>query len=104
MRMFMTFLAILPLMTIPAYAAMVDTPGILTGPEQVPSAGLMKRQAVEQRLIELGVEPSESTRRVQRMTDAEIAHLYARLDELPAGQGISTTQLLLIIIILILLL
>lgn len=104
MRILTAFLAIFPLIAVPAYAAVVDTPAIVAGTEKAPPASLTKRQAIEQRLIELGVKPSESARRVQQMTDAEITQLYARLDELPVGQGVSTTHLLLIIIILILLL
>lgn len=100
----LALLAMLSLMTMPAHASMIETPEILSGSEPAPAFDFLKRQAVEQRFLESGVEPEESKRRVQRMTDAEIAHVHARLDELPVGQGVSTTNLLLIIIILILLL
>ena len=41
--------------------------------------------------------------RVEQMTEAEIASLQGKINELPAGAGIGTLELLLIIIILILL-
>lgn len=98
-------LALLPLVAVHSHASVADdTEHLITGSEQVPSADFRQRQDVQQRLQELGVEPEEAARRAERMTDEEIAQLHARMDELPAGQGISTTNLLLIIIILILLL
>jgi len=42
--------------------------------------------------------------RVNEMTGAEIAALQGKINQLPAGAGISTVNLLLIIIILILIL
>ena len=98
-------LALLPLMTVPGHASVVDTTELLTTDSgQTPSVDSQRRRDVQQRLLELGVEPAEAARRAQQMTDEEITQLHTRMDELPAGQGISTTNLLLIIIILILLL
>ena len=62
----------------------------------------LQRQHIEQQLVEHGVDPAEAARRVGQLTDAEIASLESRIDQMPAG-GMGTTNLLLIIIILILL-
>ena len=98
-------LALLPLIAIPTHSSVTDSSEhLITDSEQTPTVESRQRQDVQQRLLELGVEPEEAARRAQRMTDEEIAQLRGRMDELPAGQGISTTNLLLIIIILILLL
>ena len=65
---------------------------------------MAKREHVEQQLIRLGVDRAEAIARVQQMTDRQIAGLQGQLSELPAGAGVSTTNLLLIIILVILIL
>ena len=96
--------AMFSLIAVPASAAMVETDEILGRSQRAPSAESVERQYVKERLIESGVEPGDAERRVHNMTDTEVSHLYAEFDEVPVGQGVSTTNLLLIIIILILLL
>ena len=90
--------------SMPAMAGMVGTAEMNRAAQ--PGAALdytLERQQVERQLVEHGVDPLEAARRVDQLTDAEIASLEARIDQMPAG-GVSTTNLLLIIIILILLL
>lgn len=55
-------------------------------------------------MIEHGLDPAEATRRVNQMTDQQISAVQGKISELPAGAGVSTTNLLLIIILVILLL
>jgi hypothetical protein len=62
-----------------------------------------RRQTVQQ-LIARGVDPAEAELRVGQMTDAQVLTLQGKIDALPAGAGIGTTNLLLIIIVLILIL
>ncbi len=89
----------------PAYAAMVTSLELTAEPERARMmSSIAQRQHVEQQLIELGVEPAAAVDRVNQMTDQQIASLQGQISELPAGAGISTTDLLLIIILLILLL
>jgi hypothetical protein len=61
-----------------------------------------ERRDVQQQLIKLGVDPASATERVNHMTDAEVSEINGRLDDLPAGAGVSTVDLLLIIIIILL--
>ena len=98
-------MAVLWISTSTAFAAMVATPQLIAEPERAQLVrNLAERQHVEQQLIELGVDPIEASERVKQMTDQQISSLQGQLTELPAGAGISTTNLLLIVIVLILLL
>lgn len=98
-------MAVLWLSTSTAFAAMVSTSSLITEPERTQLVrNIAERQHVEQQLIELGVDPVDASERVSQMTDQQISSLQEQIVELPAGAGVSTTNLLLIIIVLILLL
>lgn len=86
-----------------AYAAMVATPQFNAEPERARLVeNIAKRDHVEQQLIRLGVDPADAIERVNQMTDQQISSLQGQISELPAGAGVSTTNLLLIIILVIL--
>ena len=97
-------IGILWLVLLPAQAGMVSTAesaaqaDTTTGP-----AVELVRQRVERQLVDRGLEPAQAAARVARMTDRQVVALDGKLDGLPAGGELSTTNLLLIIIILILL-
>lgn len=95
--------AVLWLMMLPAYAAMVTTPELLISPDQTQLINSLQSQEVQQQLVELGVDPVAALNRVNQMTGAEIAALQGKINQLPAGAGLSTVDLLLVIIIIILL-
>ena len=98
-------MAVLWLSTSTAFAAMVSTPHLMAESERAQLVrNMAERQQVEQQLIELGVDPVDASNRVGQMTDQQISSLQQQVAELPAGAGVSTTNLLLIIIVLILLL
>lgn len=92
------------LATIPAHSAMVATPELLLTPGQTQLIDALQNKQVQKQLIEMGVDATAASDRVKQMTQSEIASLQGKIDKLPAGAGVSTTNLLLIIIILILLL
>lgn len=99
-----TFMALLWLSTSGAFAAMVPTDQLSAEPERAQLARYLdQREHVKQQLIELGVDPIEATKRVNQMSDQQISTMQGKISELPAGAGVSTTNLLLIIIVLILL-
>jgi len=88
---------------VPAQAAMVATPDIAiesAGSQSVVSPA--QRQQTINQLVELGVDKAEAEHRVGQMTDAQILSLQGKISSLPAGAGMSTTNLLLIIILIIL--
>lgn len=91
------------LMMLPAQAAMVTTPEVLVAPDRAQLVSSLQGQVVQQQLIKMGVDPIAAIKRVNQMTEAEIVALQGKIDQLPAGAGIGTIELLLIIVIIILL-
>lgn len=88
-----------------AFAAMVPTAQLADKPATTQLSGYTEqRQQVTQQLIEHGIDPAEASKRVTQMTDLQISAVQGKITELPAGAGVSTTNLLLIIILVILLL
>jgi hypothetical protein len=76
----------------PLMAGMIDTHTLLaTSSAQVDRAELVQRlQSAEIReaLTRMGVDPTDAQMRVDRLSDAEVVALSARLDELPAGGNV----------------
>lgn len=75
----------------PAQAGMVATGDVLAAettasPERERVNTFIGREDVRQELRNLGVDPDEAAARVEALSDAEIAQIAARMDELPAGQ------------------
>jgi len=95
--------AALWLMILPAQAAMIKTPELLVTPEQTQLISSLQSEEVQRQLIELGVDPVAALNRVAQMNEKEIASLQGKINALPVGAGISTTDLLLIIILILLL-
>lgn len=83
---------------------MVGTSDILPNTTRAELLDTLQRKDVQQQLTEMGVDPDNAIKRVDSMTDEEIAKLNSQIETLPAGAGINTVELLLIIIILILVL
>lgn len=48
---------------------------------------VLSRDNVEQQLRKLGVDPADAKQRIAALSDAELASLEQRMDELPAGAG-----------------
>ncbi|MDH5354150.1 MAG: PA2779 family protein [Gammaproteobacteria bacterium] len=92
------------MMQMPAQAAMVQTPEMLLQSERAELISLLEQEQVQQQLMELGVDQKAARERVGQMTHEEIAALNGKINELPAGAGISTLDLVLIILLLVLLL
>ncbi len=100
----LALIGILWLVLLPAQAGMVSTAESAAQAATAPGVAIeLVRQRVERQLVERGLEPAQAAARVARMTDPQVVALDGKLETLPAGAGLSTTNLLLIIIILILL-
>jgi hypothetical protein len=73
----------------PAVAAMIGTETALAAQErewQIDRVqAFLERDAVQQQMADLGVPPEAAAARVAGLTDAELAEINGRLDELPAG-------------------
>lgn len=92
----------LPLQT--AQAGMVSTEQIAaqSSPEQrARVVSFMEREEVRNALASHGVNPTEASARVAALTDAEIASLNQKLDELPAGGDILGILFTIFIVLLI---
>lgn len=62
----------------------------------------LSRSDAERNLVALGVEPDLAKQRVDALTDAEVMTLAGKIDSLPAGGALSTTDLLIIVLVAIL--
>ncbi len=59
----------------------------------------LAREDVRQQIAGLGVDPDEAARRVQSLSDAEIARIANQMDQDPAGQGIVVALVVTILVI-----
>ena len=96
-------LAMLLIPMAPLQAGMVGTHELLREGERAQLIDRLQREDVQQELVRLGVDPAAAHKRVDQMTDEEVAQLTGQITELPAGGSLSAIQLLLIIVIIILL-
>lgn len=75
--------------TAPAQAALVGTGAVLsearTQMDRQQLVEMIQRDEVSARLEAMGVDPADARARVERMTDAEVAALQQRIDQVPAG-------------------
>ena len=92
-------LALLIAVPVPqVYAGMIATPS----PERERVLSLIQRPEVAQQLEKFGLSADQAKERVAAMSEAEVASLAGKLDQLPAGGAISNQDLLLIIIVVLL--
>lgn len=75
-----------------AQAAMITTDQAIQAQqgdaERARLISLLQKDELQQQLIAYGLDASMAAERVRSMSDAEVAMLNAKLDELPAGEGI----------------
>ncbi len=83
----------------PAHAGMLATHEAL---DRERIANLVDRADVQSQLQAYGVNPAEVKARVAALSDAEVAELAARIEELPAG-GVSILGAVLIVFLVLLL-
>ena len=72
--------------SLPSQAAMVGTAQMQSNPTAVVLASVtQQRDWIRQNLVKGGVSESVALSRVAAMTDAQVAEVHQRIDELPAG-------------------
>ena len=95
-RLIVVFLVVVfgfqSLVIVPAQAAMISTADIVAGDSSLASDrdrlnALIQREDVREEFRRQGVDPDEAAARVAALSDAEVAEVTARIDELPAGQS-----------------
>lgn len=89
-----------------ARAELVPTEAVLSdaGAARGQVGALLVRDEVTRELRELGVDPEQARARVAALSDAELAEIAGRLDQLPAGGdavGAIVTALLIVFIVLL---
>lgn len=93
----------------PVQAAMVSTGEVIAGDSALASDrdrlnALMQREDVRAEFRRQGVDPDEAAARVAALSDAEVAEITAKIDELPAGQsalGVIVGAVVLIFVVLL---
>lgn len=75
-----------------ARAALVTTDQVVQSAEadfeRTRLVAMFGREDVRQRMQAMGVDPDEAAARLVGLSDAEIEQVAARLDQMPAGQGL----------------
>ncbi len=82
----------------PVFAGMISTPS----PERARVLSLVERPEVAAQLEKLGLTADQARERVNAMSEAEVASLAGKLEQVPAGGALSNQDLLLIIIVVLL--
>lgn len=89
----------------PLQAAMIDTERMVAAEiatqQRAELQTLLKRDAVQSQLTDMGVSVSAVKQRVAAMTDAEVAQLTTELDEMPAGRGLLGAAVLVFVVFVI---
>ncbi|HEY9548130.1 MAG TPA: PA2779 family protein [Kiloniellaceae bacterium] len=104
-----TMLGLQSVAIVPAQAGLITTGEIIQGDASLASDrdrlnALMQREDIRQEFRRQGVDPNEAAARVAALSDAEVAEITARIDELPAGQsaiGVIVGAVVLIFIVLL---
>ena len=91
-----------------AQSALVTTDQVLAASQaeedRARVLSFLAREDVRQQITSLGVDPDEAARRVQSLSDAEIAQIVDQMDQDPAGQGVVVFLVATILIIFLILL
>lgn len=99
----LTLLCFVTLQVAPASAALVGTEQLLQQPadDRARLTATFSRPEVQRQLIALGVDPGSAQQRVAAMTDAEIAELNTKLEQLPAGGSFLGAIVLIAVVLLV---
>lgn len=96
------FLLLAPI-ALPVHAAMVGNDEVVAEArgdlDRAEVMAFLDRDDVRAQLEAQGVDPADAKARVAAMTDAEVAELQARMDEIPAGAGPSVLGAALVIFV-----
>ncbi len=98
-------LALVPLST--AQAGLIGTDEAVSAQQQSNDhariEAFLSKSEVEEQMRAMGVDAATARSRVQALTNEEAAQLAQKMDAVPAGGNISTTEFLLILILIIVL-
>jgi hypothetical protein len=90
----------------PAIADIVSTEQILVeskvNAQKAELGTLIQRSDVRQQLVGMGVDVSDAQKRIDSMTDSELAAFYEKMEILPAGEGALEVVVALLVIFILL--
>lgn len=73
-------------LSLPSQAAMVGTAQIQSNPAAIELGDMtQQREWIRVNLVKGGVSQADAVKRVASMTDAQVASIHQRIDEMPAG-------------------
>jgi hypothetical protein len=91
-----------------AQAALMSTDQVVVTSEieadRMRIVALIMRQDVQNQLQAEGIDPNEALTRIATLSDAEIRQIAARIDSMPAGQGVAESLITALLIVFIILL
>ncbi len=107
--MFTAVLMLLCLTLVPvtsSYAGMIGTDEAVSAQQQPNDRAkidaFLSKSEVQEQMRSMGVDAATARARVQAMTPAEAAQLAQKMDAVPAGGALSTTDFILILLVIIL--
>ncbi len=62
---------------------------------------LLSRDDIKGQLAAMGVNAEEAAARIDSLSDAEVAEVASRIDDLPAGQAVGSVVLVLLLVVII---
>ena len=87
--------------SVPVSAEIVSTEQVLAHSDREKVQAFLQREGVEDQLKALGVAPEFARKRVDAMTDEEIALIAGKLDTLAAGGALTQNDWILILLVVI---
>ncbi len=84
-----------------AYASILGTDATLNIEQTSRAHKLLARQDVQDQLVQLGVNPADAIKRVNAMSQQELAALNGKLEKLPAGGELVGTLALIFLVLLL---
>ncbi|HEX9396410.1 MAG TPA: PA2779 family protein [Burkholderiales bacterium] len=102
--LFRRLIACLLIVAVPAQAGLVSTVSVSAAGSRERVAQFLERADVARQIEALGVSPQDVKSRVDALSDAEVASLAGKIDNLPAGgDGVGAVLGLLLIVFIVLL-
>ncbi|MBM7060827.1 PA2779 family protein [Pseudomonas sp. UL073] len=104
--LFSALLLLVSLAQVPAQAAMIATNDVVANQQAQANRDKVRdfltRASVQEQLRVMGVDAALARSRVDSLTAQEVASLAQRIDSLPAGGALSTTDVIIILLVAIL--
>ncbi len=88
-----------------ARAALIDTSVYIDREQNITTekiATLLERRDVQEQLVSLGVDPEDARRRIGSLSQAELAEMQQKMDDLPAGSNVLAVLGVLLIVLVVL--